>query len=30
MSCGGLHTCHALGQDSEYGEINDVREIVCI
>jgi hypothetical protein len=30
MSRGGLHMCHALGQDSERGEIDDVREIVFL
>jgi hypothetical protein len=30
MSRGGLHTCHALGQAGEHGEIDDVREIVGI
>jgi hypothetical protein len=30
MSRGGLHMCHVLGQDSEHGEIDDVREIVFI
>jgi hypothetical protein len=27
---GGLHTRHALGQDDERGEVDDVREIVSI
>jgi hypothetical protein len=29
-ACGGLHACRERGQDSKRGEVDDVREVICI